>query len=221
MKNTVVALDKKRSGAVAVTSPDSDSAEYLEYLRTRKAWSGVFHPDELDKPGGRLISALMACADERNEQRQNMARELGVTYGYVNQLRNGTRDVANIADSFAQACADYLGVPRLLVLALAGRVTVADAYAERNVLEAEIPRAIEFIRRDPKWAALVPQSIVQRGFEEQFLIIKLYEKAEGRTLLPESLDLKQLFQAMEALDVERRERAARVLERAESSDQEV
>lgn len=218
--NTVVPLDKKRNGTAAVTSPDQNDSTYLQYLRTRPAWSGAFDEDELDKPGGKLIAALVACANERREQLQNMARELGVTYGYINQLRNGKREVVNITDKFAEGCADYLGVSRLLVLTLAGRITEADAFAQPNVLEAELPRAIEYIRRDAAWRTLVPKNLLSASFEEQFLVVKLYEKAEQKKLLPESLDIQRLIQELEHLDAEREQRAARILLRVETPAQE-
>ena len=217
MSNTVIPLDKKRNDEAAVTSPDFESAEYRQWLRTRPGWSGIFDPKEIDKPGGRLVAALVACAGERNQILNDMVRELGVTYGYINQLRNGSRDVTNIADSFAQACADYLGVSRLLVLALAGRVTELDAYAEPNELESEIPRALQYIRSDRKWTALVPESLMRGTFEEQYLVIKLYEKAEKKRLLPETLDLQELFEGTKAVEGQRQERAARILDLVEKT----
>lgn len=49
-----------------------------------------------------------------------MARELGVTYGYVSQLRIGLRNVATISKTFATSCARFLGVAPAVVLLLSG-----------------------------------------------------------------------------------------------------
>jgi hypothetical protein len=52
----------------------------------RTPWCGNFSEEELDRPGGLLLAALIKCANDRRLLFKDMAKELGVTYGYINQL---------------------------------------------------------------------------------------------------------------------------------------
>jgi transcriptional regulator with XRE-family HTH domain len=161
-----------------------------EYHRT--PWSGNLDEAELNRPGGLLLAALIRCANERRQQLNDMSRELGVTYGYLNQLRNGFRQTSQISDDFAHACARYLNVPRLTVLMLAGRITPEDAFESDQTVASEIPRAVAYICEDPDWGALVPPEVRAGTYRAQFLIVRLYEEATGKRLLPERLNIRTL-----------------------------
>lgn len=73
-----------------------------------------------------LYKLLMAEAIRQAVGLHDIARQTGVTYGYLNQLRNGIRRLDQISDEFSQNIASVLGLPRLLVLYLAGRLTDND-----------------------------------------------------------------------------------------------
>src|SRR5690606_21922382 len=70
-------VTQMREGASgSVTNLD----EVREYRRI--PWSGNLDEVELSRPGGLLLAALIRCANERRQQLNEMAKELGVTYGY-------------------------------------------------------------------------------------------------------------------------------------------
>lgn len=76
--------------------------------------------------GGPLIGWLWDEARRRGIELQQMAAELGVTYGYIHQLRTGIRRTSAISHDFAAACGEFLGVPTVVVLLLAGYLTMSD-----------------------------------------------------------------------------------------------
>jgi len=63
--------------------------------------------------GGPLIGWLFDEARLRNQNLREMSQELGVTFGYINQMRNGQRHAHNMSQKMTKACADYLGVLRI------------------------------------------------------------------------------------------------------------
>lgn len=172
-----------------------------------RPWSGNLHEEELLRPGGTLVAALVQCAFERGHTMTRMAHELGVTYGYVCHLRNGTRDVKDVSDTFTRECAAYLGVPRLTVLAMSGKIDERDYYESKASMDAALPAAMEYIYRDAAWAPLVPEALRQSGsLEVQYLVVRLYEQATEMRLLPERLNLGQVVDAVKEVEKFRQER---------------
>lgn len=78
------------------------------------------------EPGGALMGWMFDEARLRGMSLNEMAAALGVTYGYINQLRNGIRKTKDIAHDFCVACARYLGVPTIAVKVVAGVVRMSD-----------------------------------------------------------------------------------------------
>lgn len=177
--------------SVAEGSP-AESGEKRDYHRI--PWSGNLDENELGRPGGLLLAALIRCANERRQQLNDMARELGVTYGYINQLRNGIRQVNQVSDDFALGCARYLGVPRMTVLMMAGRVSPEDLFEHREMMAAEIGRAMAFMVDDPQWGHQVTPELRQASVESQYLLVRLYEEATGKRLMDKHLNADTLAQ---------------------------
>ena len=92
-----------------------------------------------------LLDALNAQRIKRNETKNEMSKDIGVTYGYINQLTNGHRKVSQISDEFSRSCAKYLGVSRLIVLVLAGRIELSEVEALIQAIDAPPNQLREFI----------------------------------------------------------------------------
>lgn len=60
-------------------------------------------------PDGPVIGWLLDEARKRNSTLQDMAAELGVTYGYIKQLRTGFRSTENLSQALCDAIARYVG----------------------------------------------------------------------------------------------------------------
>lgn len=171
-------------------SEDGSATERREYNRT--PWNGNLDEAEIAKPGGLLIAALIRHANERRQLLQEMAKDLGVTYGYINQLRNGLRNVSQVSDDFALSCSRYLGVPRMTVLMLSGRVTVGDVFESQQAMLSDISRAMHFICDDPHWGHLITLELRKSSVESQYALVRLYEKATGKVLMDNHLNVETL-----------------------------
>ena len=112
-------------------------------------------------PGGPLIGWLFDECRRRQSALVDMAKELGVTYGYMNQLRNGIRSTEDIGQEFSEAAAVYLGTPAIVVKLLANQVKLRDFLPPAETEEEALNRAIRFMMDDPK--------IRQAGFDMQAL----------------------------------------------------
>lgn len=100
--------------------------------------------------GGPLMGWLVDEAAQRGLSLQELATGLGVTYGYIAQLRNGHKSTASIGKPFAAACARFLGVPVAVVLVLSGFLTVRDFSTVAEPEEESMDRAMRKLRSN-KW----------------------------------------------------------------------
>lgn len=189
MNGKVVGIGGAKASAVPKDPADA-SKETRQYHLI--PWSGNLDEAEIARPGGLLLAALIRCANDRRLQLNDMARELGVTYGYINQLRNGLRRIDQVSDDFAQGCANFLGIPRLTVLMLANRVTPKDLFESRDMMATEVGRAMEFICKDPKWGHLITPELRKCEIDSQYAIVRLFETATGKVLMDRHLNEETL-----------------------------
>lgn len=133
--------------------------------------------------GGPLISWLLDEAYRRQQTYREMATDLQVTYGYINQLRNGLRKVEQISHEFAQACAQYLGVPTIVIKLISGSIRMSD-FAWPSLTEEEVvDRAYRRMTADPSVKPTLPvQSDVLNHVAKKALVM-MYADASGVDLL--------------------------------------
>lgn len=124
--------------------------------------------------GGPLLGWLADEARRRGHTGIAMTEELGVTVGYIHQLKSGHRQLAHISDVFARACARYLGVPPIVVKLLAGRVSVADFLSPTASEPQAIERAFRAMLDDPAVRQLLPLNIDQLPPEARKALVMLY-----------------------------------------------
>jgi transcriptional regulator with XRE-family HTH domain len=167
--------------------------------RKNTPWSGHLSNAEISRPGGLLLAALVRCTNERGMQLNELAKELSVTYGYINQLRNGIRAVSQISDDFALACSRFLGIPRLTVLMLAGRITPEDLFEPGARLATEVSNAIGFVCDDKAWGHLITPELRSSCSHSKFAIVRLYEAATGKVLMDRTLQLESLAEEISRL----------------------
>lgn len=169
-------MRKTKRVAIDSTSSNGDIAI--------RPWSGHILDCNITHPGGMLVGALTACAAERGHLLKDVAEELDVTYGYLSQLRSDTRSVLRIGDDFARDCAKYLGISVARVWSLSGKLEARDLYAPQASFESEVVNAVEFIGRDAAWGHQLTPELRRANPESQHMLVKLYEAATGKTLLP-------------------------------------
>lgn len=155
----------------------------------RTAWNGGLTEQEQQITGARLLQMLFSAANMRNLQIRELASSLGVSAGYLHQLRTGLKPVPGISRQLIENIRVFLGVPRINVLLAAGIVRHEDFYADSDQMEASLRNAEEFVRSDPMYGPLVPTDFDDHSGNLRMLVIRLYEKANGYRLLSESTAL--------------------------------
>lgn len=165
------------------------------------AWMGDLDVQVLkgEVKGEPLFAALQNRARQLGQTLQEMCRCLDFSYPYYSQLRSGRRSLSGASDDFTHACARYLGVPRLTILALADIVSPQDMYESQETVTVHLPRAFEHVCTDPYWAHLVTASVRNSSSETQFLIVRLYEQMSGLQLLPPVIATDKLAESMATL----------------------
>lgn len=125
-------------------------------------------------PGGPLLGWLTDEAKGRGHTGQAMAEALGVTAGYIHQLRSGHRQLAHISDSFARACSKYIGVPPVVVKLLSGRIALSDFLQPRFSETELIDRAFRSILADPSMREVMPVELEGLTHEARRALVMLY-----------------------------------------------
>ena len=111
-------------------------------------------------PGGPLVAWLFDEAKGRGQNQKAIAAELGITYGYLSQLQNGTRNPADIGQSIVDACAKYLGVPGVVVKLISGNIKISEFVLPYQNEEQVIDRAIRKVQGDPQIRAVLPDDLL-------------------------------------------------------------
>ena len=130
-------------------------------------------------PGGPLMGLLYDEAWKRNEPVVVMAAMLGVTCGYINQLRHGIRQTENISQDFAEACARYLDFPTIVIKLLAGSIRLTDFLRCNESEEAAVDRAIQQIQDDPKIRQALPADLKSLPLEAKKAIALMYTEVSS------------------------------------------
>lgn len=130
--------------------------------------------------GGALVGWLLDEAHQRKQDYQDMAKQVGVTYGYINQLRTGIRLTENISHDFAVACARYLGVPAIVVKLISGSIRISD-FGFPNESEAQlVDRALRAIQTDPQLRSALPGDLLSLPLEAKKLMVMMYAETSGQ-----------------------------------------
>lgn len=130
-------------------------------------------------PGGPLIGWLYDECRKRNTDFRDMAAALGVTYGYINQLRSGLRKTESISHDFAHACSRYLGIPTVVVKLLAGSIRLTDfQYPEESEAQA-IDRSLRLMMEDPKVKAVLPAEPGVLTLEAKRALVMMYSEVSS------------------------------------------
>jgi len=130
-------------------------------------------------PGGPLMGWLCDEATRRSDSMQTLSKSLGVTYGYISQLRNGFRSTANISQDFAFASAQYLGVPTVVVKLLAGNIRIRDFLYPHQDEETALNNAVNRMARDPVVGAMVPANVEGLPIDAKRALVMVYGEASG------------------------------------------
>lgn len=130
-----------------------------------------------------LLRILVAQATKRGETLAKLAQALGVTYERLAQWRRGEADISRAQRSVHEKAALYLGLPVVLVLTLAGTVSLADmVWPGRESLSARVGMELERLCHDPLLAAFVPAALTTAEPSVRLLVAFLYRELSGPEL---------------------------------------
>jgi transcriptional regulator with XRE-family HTH domain len=133
--------------------------------------------------GGPLIAWLLDEAKQQGISFKEMSDLLGVTYGYINQLRTGIRQTETIGQGFAEECAKFLGVPAIIVKILAGRVSMRDFAWPAEGEEGLINRAYRKMMADPAARQHLMPDVESLPFEAKRSLVMMYSETTGQDIM--------------------------------------
>jgi transcriptional regulator with XRE-family HTH domain len=142
--------------------------------------------------GGALVGWLLDDACRRQHALQDMARELGVTSGYINQLRTGIRKPEDISHEFAVKCGRYLGVPAIVVKLISGSIRISDFAFPYESEEQVLDRALRAIQADPQLRSALPGELLSLPLDVKKMMVMMYAETSSQDVfglheLPEML----------------------------------
>ena len=124
-----------------------------------------------------LLRILVAQAAQRGDTLAKLAQALGVTYERLAQWRRHEAKIGNANRSVHEKAAKYLGLPVVLVLTLAGTVSLSDfVWPGRESLSARVGMELERLRQDPMLAAFVPAALATAEPAVKLLVAFLYRE---------------------------------------------
>ncbi|WP_139826503.1 hypothetical protein [Derxia lacustris] len=144
-----------------------------------------------------LVHLLVKESLRRQQNIDQLARELDCQPLYLRQLAEGTRSTEHVGQAFAESCSRYLRVPTALVKLWSGRLRLTDFDWPATALEALHPQhTIAILREDPVLGPLVPPSLDTAPAELQSFIATMYAESTGNVptswlAMPRALDCLQ------------------------------
>ena len=130
-----------------------------------------------------LLRILVLTAVQRGDTLAALARKLGVTYARLGQWRRGEAAIAAASRSVHLRAAQYLGIPSVLVLVLAGVVQLSDfVMPDAEALDIRIHHELEAMRQDPYVGAFVPSALATAPHDVVMFVIFLYREINGSAL---------------------------------------
>ncbi len=131
------------------------------------------------KRGNALLDALVHTAHQEGIPLTQLAGILGVTYGYVAQLRTGFRKTERLSERFVQACARYLKVPAMTVKALAGIITARDFLSAEELQASALEAGLKRLQQDALLGGFFPSSLWEAEPELQAFVLLLFQESTG------------------------------------------
>lgn len=81
-------------------------------------------------------------------------------------------------------CARYLRRPKKYVIALSGKQSLEDNFVVETI-DGDLDAVMSLMYRDSAWGGYMPLSLKAMSRQERLFIVKLYEAATGKMLLPD------------------------------------
>lgn len=107
-----------------------------------------------------LLEALVAQATRRGDTLTALAKNLGVSYERLAQWRRGEADIRQAKTAVHERAGQYLGVPTVLILALAGVISLEQfVWPAKDALSQRLAQELERLRLHPFLGPFVPAEL--------------------------------------------------------------
>ncbi len=127
-----------------------------------------------------LLDALVAQATRRGETLASLARHLGVSYERLAQWRRGEADIRHAKSAVHERAGQYLGIPTVLVLVLAGIVKAEQfVWPSRDALAPRLEQELERLRQHPLLGPFVPQELRHATPAVKLFVAFLFHELSG------------------------------------------
>lgn len=129
-----------------------------------------------------LLRVLVAEATRRGDTLASLAKTLGVTYERLSQWRRNESAIRNANASVHENAAQYLGVPTVLILVLAGVVGLEQfIWPDKGSIGERVGRELERLRQHPFLGPFVPAELASALPPVQLFVAFLFYELGGET----------------------------------------
>ena len=97
----------------------------------------------------------------------------------LNQLRNGIRKVSHISNEFARSCANYLGVPTVVVKLVSGSISLSDFAWPAVDEDMVVERAFQRMLSDPNVRPSLPRNAHKLPVPAKRAMVMMYADITG------------------------------------------
>lgn len=137
-----------------------------------------------DAPGKKekqpLLAALVAQATRRGETLASLSQALGVSYERLAQWRRGDADIGHAQTSVHEKAGQYLGLPTVLILVLAGVVKLEQfVWPAKDGLPQRLAQELERLRQHPFLGPFVPQGLSLAEPAVQLFVAFMFHELSG------------------------------------------
>lgn len=124
-----------------------------------------------------LLTALILRAGREGHTMQQLAHVLDVSYARLNQWRRGESHIGNAQRSVHERAAKYLGIPVVLVQALAQSIRLSDLFwPDEENFEFRAEEAIQQLFDDPFLGGFVPPALRSATPPVKMFVLFLYRE---------------------------------------------
>jgi hypothetical protein len=129
-----------------------------------------------------LLGALVAQATRRGETLAGLAKILGVSYERLAQWRRGDADIGHAKTSVHEKAGQYLGLPTVLILVLAGVVNLEQfVWPAKDGLPQRLAQELERLRQHPFLGPFVPPGLSLAEPAVQLFVAFLFHELSGES----------------------------------------
>lgn len=145
-----------------------------------------------------LLRALVAQATRRGETLGGLAQALGVSYERLAQWRRGVADIRSAHASVHIRAGQYLGLPTVLILVLAGVISLEQfVWPAKDALPLRLAQELERLREHPFLGPFVPPELTSAEPAVKLFVAFLFHELSGgpEGAMPSARWLNALHQA--------------------------